>query len=142
MTFQLHPALVQDCAAIGDLQLCRLLLMRDANYPWLILVPKRADVVEQYQLDPLDQEQLIWESSFVSKRLHDYFVADKLNIAALGNVVAQLHIHHIVRFRHDPAWPRPVWGAVPAKPYGPDQLQERLQALRLLFASSAFNSAG
>ncbi len=138
MAFQLHPALQQDCVSLGDFQLCRLLLMRDANYHWLILVPKRDGISEQFQLDPLDQEQLIWESSFVAKRMMEHFQADKMNIAALGNVVPQLHIHHVARFRTDPAWPSPIWGRVPAKLYEPQQLQQKVVELQQLFSSSAF----
>ena len=107
---------------LGRFPLCQLLLMKDANYPWLILVPDRDGVSELYQLDELDQQQLMRESVLLSKLLAALFQPDKLNIAALGNVVAQLHLHHVVRYRHDAAWPAPVWGRVPPQPYREDQL--------------------
>lgn len=140
MNFQLDERLQQGCALVGDLLLCQVLLMRDANYPWVLLVPKRAGIREIYELDNLDQEQLCWESTFVAKRMAVAFHADKMNVAALGNVVPQLHVHHIVRHQGDPAWPNPVWGAVPAQPYEPDALAQRLGQLQQLFASSAFTA--
>lgn len=129
--FELHPQLHNDCLTIGRFPLCRLLLMRDANYPWFILVPEREAVSEIYQLTETDQLQLMRESSTLAKALASAFAADKINIAALGNVVPQLHVHHIVRYRDDPSWPAPVWGQVPAKPYTEEGLNEvtrRLQA--------------
>lgn len=113
----LHPQLQHDCLVLGRFPLCRLLLMRDANYPWFILVPDRADISEIYQLELPDRHALIEESSTLASVLVSRFNADKLNIAALGNVVPQLHVHHVVRYRNDAAWPAPVWGRVPAKPY-------------------------
>ena len=115
--FQLHPQLQQDCIVIGKFELCRLLLMNDANYPWFILVPERDHLREIYELSVAEQGQLIRESSLLARALATCFKADKINIAALGNIVPQLHIHHIVRYTHDPAWPAPVWGKLPAKPY-------------------------
>jgi len=115
--FTLHPQLVRDTMAVGDLPLCRLLLMNDANFPWLILVPRRHEISEIYQLDQADQLQFLRESSVLSELLARHFCADKINIAALGNLVPQLHIHHIVRYHNDPAWPKPVWGLFPARPY-------------------------
>lgn len=91
--------------------------MKDANYPWFILVPDREDITEIYQLKDTDQQQLITESSALAKILCEQFSADKINIAALGNVVPQLHIHHIARYTSDAAWPAPVWGVHPARPY-------------------------
>jgi diadenosine tetraphosphate (Ap4A) HIT family hydrolase len=114
--------------------------MKDANFPWIILVPQRADISEVFQLDPDDQEQLIWESSFVAERLMSAFQGDKMNIAALGNVVPQLHIHHVVRSESDPAWPNPVWGAVPAKAYLTSDLDRRVEVLRNAFETSTFKS--
>ena len=116
--FALHPQLQADCIPLGRFPLCQLLLLNDANYPWFILVPEREDIREIYQLSLEDQMQLMRESSHLSQQLADRFKADKMNIAALGNVVPQLHLHHIVRYRHDPAWPAPVWGKVPPQPYG------------------------
>lgn len=119
--FRLDPQLQSDTIDLGDFPLCRLLLMRDANYPWFILVPRRPDLKEIYQLGNRDQQQLCRESNHLSRSLATTFKADKINIAALGNVVSQLHIHHIVRYHTDPAWPKPVWGLLPHKPYGPGQ---------------------
>jgi len=106
------------------------LLMPDAHYPWLILVPQRENISEIHNLSPEDQKQLMQESCFVAQTLADIFHADKMNVAALGNVVPQLHIHHIVRYHDDVAWPKPVWGAYPAKKYERDALHERCQIIR------------
>jgi len=127
---ELHPQLQKDCLLVGRFTLCRLLLMRDANYPWFILVPDREDISEIFQLSGEDQVQLLRESSRLSAVLVERFHADKLNIAALGNVVPQLHVHHVVRYRDDPAWPAPVWGHVPARPYTPDELSDVLNTLQ------------
>ncbi|PCJ21972.1 MAG: HIT family protein [Gammaproteobacteria bacterium] len=110
MTFILDPQLQLDTVKVGNFPLCTLLLHKDKTFPWFILVPQIADIKEIYQLDTKQQNQFIKESSLVSVTLNDLFSADKLNIAALGNVVAQLHIHHIVRYKTDPAWPAPIWG--------------------------------
>jgi len=117
LQLKLHPRLEQDCLVIGRFLLSYLLLMQDANYPWLILVPDRKEVSEIFELSEQDQKQLAWESSYLAKALAQEFRADKINIAALGNVVPQLHIHHIVRYRDDKVWPAPVWGKLPAAPY-------------------------
>lgn len=116
-SFALHPQLAADCVVIGDLRLCRLLLMDDANYPWCILVPRRAGVREIHELAPDDQALLLGEVTRLSAAMQSLFAADKMNVAALGNVVPQLHVHVIARRAGDPAWPRPVWGAVPRRPY-------------------------
>jgi diadenosine tetraphosphate (Ap4A) HIT family hydrolase len=126
----LHPQLQKDCLIVGRFKLCHLLLMNDANYPWLILVPDRDNITEIYQLAEEDQAQLIHESSLVAKMLSEHFNADKINIAALGNVVPQLHIHHIARYRHDAAWPKPVWGQVPSQPYSEEAQMNVLDKLR------------
>ena len=131
--FELHPALSRDCLLIGDLPLCRLLLMNDRQYPWLILVPRRPDLRELYQLDSGDQQQYLLESNTCARVLTALFDAEKLNIAALGNMVPQLHIHHIARFSSDAAWPKPVWGQQPAVAYGQDEAQQRIAALRADF---------
>jgi diadenosine tetraphosphate (Ap4A) HIT family hydrolase len=127
---ELHPQLQKDCLLIGRFVLCRLLLMRDANYPWFILVPDREGIAEIFELSEEDQGQLLRESSQLAAILAERFRADKLNIAALGNLVPQLHIHHIVRYREDAAWPAPVWGRVPARPYTPEALSAVLESLR------------
>ncbi|MCD5976121.1 Histidine triad protein [Pseudomonas savastanoi pv. glycinea] len=115
--FALDSRLQEDTLLIGDFPLCRLLLSNDSNYPWFILVPRRPDITEVFQLDARDQLQLWQETTLLSEQLKGLFNADKLNVAALGNVVSQLHMHVIVRRRSDIAWPAPVWGKHPATPY-------------------------
>ncbi len=115
--FELHPQLQLDCLEIGRFRLCRLLLMNESRYPWLILVPEREGINEIYQLNEADQILLLQESSLLARGLAEAFAADKLNIAAIGNLVPQLHVHHVVRYRDDPAWPAPVWGRFPPLPY-------------------------
>ena len=130
--FTLHPQLQKDCFDLGGFDLCRLLLLNDARYPWCILVPQRADVREIHELDADDQQRLLAESVRLARFLAREFDAHKLNVAALGNLVPQLHIHHIVRYRDDPAWPRPVWGLGEAVPYdeaGLRAMRARLQPL-------------
>lgn len=114
---QLHPRLEQDSHYVCRLDLCHLLLMNDCNYPWCILVPDREDITEIHQLEESDQQQLIRESSRLARGLTQLYRPDKLNIAAIGNLVPQLHLHHVVRYTGDPAWPKPVWGHAPAHPY-------------------------
>jgi diadenosine tetraphosphate (Ap4A) HIT family hydrolase len=115
--FQLDSRLQADTIVLGDFPLCRLLLMNDSTYPWFILVPRRAAATEIYQLEELDQ-QLFWqESAIVARWMSTAFEFDKLNIGALGNVVSQLHLHHIGRRIDDPTWPGPVWGQHPPRPY-------------------------
>ena len=128
--FELHPQLVKDCTAMGRFVLCRLLLMNDANYPWFILVPEREGVRELHELGDADRRLLWEESALLSHALHTGFGAHKLNIAALGNQVPQLHVHHIVRYHHDPAWPNPVWGRVPPKAYYGAETQKLKALLR------------
>jgi len=128
---EIHPQLQADCHLLGRFKLCHLLLMKDANYPWCILVPDRDNICEIYKLDPLDQQQLLRESSLLGQAMMQCFSGHKLNIAALGNVVPQLHIHHVVRFSDDPAWPAPVWGRVAVKPYADAELNERAEQLRV-----------
>lgn len=127
--FELHPQLAKDTWLLSQLPLCSLLLSRDALYPWLILVPRQPDIREIFELDALSQQQLWQESNQISRLLQQAFQPDKLNIAALGNMVPQLHLHQIARFSSDAAWPAPVWGRVPAKAYSNAELQQRLQAL-------------
>jgi len=110
MTFILDPQLQKDTHLMGHLPLCTLLLNRDKTFPWFILVPQIANIRELYQLSIGQQNQFMKESSLVSEILDDTFTPDKLNIAALGNVVTQLHIHHVVRYKTDQAWPAPIWG--------------------------------
>jgi len=113
----LHPQLKKDCIPLGEFSLCSILLLNDANYPWFILLPNREGITEIHQLSKADQQQLMSESMFFSQCMEQVFQPDKLNIAALGNIVPQLHIHHIARFTTDACWPAPVWGAVSPMPY-------------------------
>ena len=122
--FELHPQLQLDCLEIGRFRLCRLLLMNESRYPWLILVPEREGLTEIYQLNEADQILLLQESSLLARGMAEAFAADKLNIAAIGNLVPQLHVHHVVRHRDDPAWPAPVWGRFPPLPYDEVKLTE------------------
>lgn len=123
MIFQLHPRLKQDSIKIGHLGLSQLLLINDSHYPWFVLVPERSDITEIYQLSTSDQQQLQHDSSLLSETLAHIFKADKMNIAAIGNLVPQLHIHHIVRYKNDIAWPAPVWGKYDAEPYTEKQVK-------------------
>ena len=115
--FSLHPTLAADTHTIAQLPLCMLLLSNDSNYPWTILVPRQNNISEIFQLDTADQQQLLTESSALSQCLQTVLSPDKLNIAALGNMVPQLHLHHIARYKSDKAWPAPVWGHSTPTPY-------------------------
>lgn len=137
--FKLHPRLAQDCLTVGDFPLCRLLLMNDANYPWFILVPKRESIREIFELSGDDQIQLLHESSLLSSVIAGHFRADKINVAALGNMVPQLHIHHIARFATDPAWPAPVWGYTAAKPYSNESSSILVRIVRALLQDDLSN---
>lgn len=128
--YSLHPQLVNDGIWVGDFELSTLLLINDMQYPWFVLVPRRDDVTEVFQLAQADRQQLLDESCWLAEALQDGFSAHKINIAALGNMVSQLHVHHIVRYRHDPAWPAPVWGKLPAMAYNDQQLNECIQRLK------------
>ena len=128
--FVLDPRLVGDTHRVGDLELSRVLLMDDARFPWLILVPRRANLRELTDLDAGDQQRLLAEIDRCARALHTLEKPDKLNIAALGNVVAQLHVHVIARRASDAAWPRPVWGFGEREPYTTDALSQRLAAMR------------
>ena len=128
--FVLSPQLEADTIFIGDLKLCRLLLSRDANYPWCILVPRREDITEIHHLNELDQQQLLKESSRLSTVMSDVFSADKMNVAALGNVVSQLHVHHVVRYHSDPSWPAPIWGKLPPKNYTDSEIELRVAQIK------------
>lgn len=128
--FQLHPRIEQDSIALGRFELCQLRLQNEQQYPWLILVPERAAITEIYQLAPPDQQQLLIESSYLAEQLVRCFKADKLNIAAIGNIVPQLHVHHIVRYTTDKAWPAPVWGKFPTQDYSERTLAERIEFIQ------------
>lgn len=135
LSWSLHPRLDADSAFIADLRLCRVLLCRDANYPWLILVPRRAGVSEIVDLDAADRAQLSSEVDAAARGLRAVAPCDKLNVAALGNMVPQLHVHVVARRVSDAAWPRPVWGAVAASPYDPTTQAALIAALRQMLDS-------
>ena len=134
--FELHPQLAKDCLLVGDLPLDRVLLMNDATYPWLVLVPRRAGVRELYELENEDLARFWQESSVVGRRIMAHFGGGKLNVAALGNQVPQLHVHHVVRTTTDAAWPRPIWGVVPASAYEAPAADRLLAGLRALLADA------
>ena len=113
--------------------------MNDSQFPWIILVPMRDSVTESFLLEATDQLQLHQESMALAALLMDHFKGDKLNTAALGNVVSQLHVHHIVRFKTDRVWPKPVWGNIPATPYNNQQLERICGELKTLFNSHLKN---
>lgn len=118
--FELNERLRADSALIGNLGLCQLRLMEDSRWPWLILVPQRPDVEEVFDLTPLDQAMLTFETNLVGQALKKSTNATKVNVGALGNIVRQLHVHVIARFENDPNWPGPVWGFGAREPYGAD----------------------
>ncbi len=139
MSFSLHPKLAADTHLVADLALCRVLLMDDARYPWLILVPRRPALREVYDLPQSEQAQLWAEVTRVGQALMRQFEGDKLNIATLGNQVPQLHVHVIVRRETDPAWPGPVWGQGASEQYSADQLTSTLASLRALLVTITEN---
>jgi diadenosine tetraphosphate (Ap4A) HIT family hydrolase len=128
--WSLHPQLAQDTVSVGDLPLARTLLTNDANYPWLILVPRLPGLVELIDLEENAQVQLLGEIAATARALKSITQCDKLNIAALGNQVPQLHVHVIARRHSDPAWPKPVWGVKPSVPYEKAQQRAFLESLR------------
>ena len=128
--WSLHPQLAQDTVPVGDLGLARVLLANDANYTWLILVPRRPGLVELIDLPDAAQVQLLSEVTAAARALKAITECDKLNIAALGNQVAQLHVHVIARRHSDAAWPKPVWGAAPPSAYSPTVRDGLIGALR------------
>jgi len=121
--FTLHPTLARDTVEVTRLPLCRVLLMKDARFPWLILVPEREGAREIHDLSPADRAVLIEEIARAGKVLEGLFHPGKLNVGALGNVVPQLHVHVVARTAADPAWPGPVWGSGPAVPYEESEME-------------------
>ncbi|OIQ47469.1 MAG: hypothetical protein BM565_06495 [Gammaproteobacteria bacterium MedPE] len=120
--FELDERLANDTVVIGNFPLSVVLMSRDSRYPWCILVPRMANITESYQLTAEQQQQLCLESAMVAKTLMSEFNGDSMNVAALGNVVSQLHVHHVVRFTSDDTWPGPIWGVGEAVPYSDDVL--------------------
>ena len=129
--FKLDSQLEQDTVLVADWHLCQVRLMNDSRYPWVILIPKVEDVSEIHQLADEQQQLLLGESVRLSKALEQLFAPHKLNVAALGNMVRQLHIHHIVRFEDDASFPRPVWGVGDAVPYEAEALNETVNGLQI-----------
>ncbi|HEC58369.1 MAG TPA: HIT domain-containing protein [Methylophaga sp.] len=132
--FTLDPRLQQDTLYIAEFSLCKVLLMNDARFPWVILVPKITGLTEIFELDEAGQQQLMIESNFVAGQLKKVIQADKMNVAALGNVVSQLHIHHVARFISDESWPAPVWGKGQAIAYTPAESDAVIMLLRSEFS--------
>ncbi|MGH8079137.1 MAG: HIT domain-containing protein [Lysobacter sp.] len=128
--WQLHPQLGDDTHPVAQFDLSELRLMDDANHPWLILVPRVDGATELVDLDETQQQTLTREIARTSRALQNAFAPHKLNIAALGNLVPQLHVHVIARYREDIAWPRPVWGMATAQPYSPEMLVQRIRRLQ------------
>jgi diadenosine tetraphosphate (Ap4A) HIT family hydrolase len=128
--WSLHPQLARDTVLVGDLALARVLAMNDANYPWLVLVPRVGGAVEIIDLDEADRSGLMAEIAQVSAALKRLTRCDKLNVAAIGNIVPQLHVHVVARRTGDATWPRPVWGAVQARPYAAGELDTFVAGMR------------
>ena len=134
-TFKLDPQLKKDCLVLGDFPLSQVLLLNDVNFPWLILVPRVAGITEIFHLKPVEQQQLLVESGVIAKMLEQDFAVDKLNVAAIGNIVSQLHLHHIGRFRTDLCWPGVVWGYGKGKPYEKETLGETVEKIQSLLCT-------
>jgi diadenosine tetraphosphate (Ap4A) HIT family hydrolase len=128
--WRLHPQLARDTIVMGDLPLSRVLIVNDANWPWLLLVPRRDDVNEIIDLDEVAQAQLMTEIARIARALKTVTACDKLNIAALGNVVSQLHVHVIARRTGDAGWPKPIWGAAAPLPHDKGELERFTAAIR------------
>jgi diadenosine tetraphosphate (Ap4A) HIT family hydrolase len=128
--WSLNPQLEKDTIEIGDLPLSRVLVIKDAHYPWLLLVPRCEGAIEIIDLAEVEQAQLMTEISRVARALKEVTKCDKLNIAALGNVVPQLHVHVIARRTSDIAWPRPAWGVAPPLAHDAEEVQRFISALR------------
>lgn len=137
--FVLDSQLANDSIFLGEMPLCRLLLINDKQFPWFVLVPRRVDTYEMYHLSLEDRAQMMIESCDLSAALADGFSATKMNVAALGNVVKQLHVHHIVRYESDIAWPAPVWGRQSLVPYQESEIEQiRAKVNALLEANLSF----
>ncbi len=130
MSFALHPDIIRDTVEIARLPLCRVGLNHDATYPWLVLSPMLPGLRDFHDVPAQHHAALMAEIACASRALQQVYKPDKINVAALGNVTPQLHIHIIARFASDPAWAKPVWGVVPAKPYAPAALGETIAKIR------------
>jgi diadenosine tetraphosphate (Ap4A) HIT family hydrolase len=130
MSWALHPDLVRDTLEVARLPLCRVGLMNDSTYPWLVLSPMLPGLRDFHDVPAAHHAALMDEIGRASRALQAVYRPDKINVAALGNVTPQLHIHIIARSARDPAWAKPVWGIVPARPYGPAELGETIARIR------------
>jgi diadenosine tetraphosphate (Ap4A) HIT family hydrolase len=135
MPFTLDPRLEADSLWIGETSLSQFRLMNDARYPWVLLIPMRANLREVHELPAPERQQLWQESAALGETLMQLYAGHKLNLAALGNVVPQLHLHHVVRFPGDDAWPGPVWGRHPAQPYAPAAAAARSAGVGMVLQS-------
>lgn len=132
--FELDMVLERDSLWVGDFSLSQLRLINNSHVPWFILVPRRTEVEEIHHLQPEDRVQLMAESCLLAEMMQDVFAPDKLNVAAIGNKVRQLHLHHVARNVDDPCWPEPVWGQIPALSYTEEELASILLKVRGLLA--------
>lgn len=139
--FELNSRLRQDTVVVGQFDLSMVLLHKDANYPWCILVPKRINLREMHHLAQVDRMALMNESCHLSEVMTDIFAPDTMNVAELGNIVPQLHIHHVARYKDDIAWPKAIWGAADAKPYEASVLTSRLERLRSSLSGEGFKAS-
>ena len=135
MSFVLHPDIVRDTAEVARLPLCRVGLMNDCTYPWLVLSPMLPGLRDLHDVPAPHHGALMAEITRASRALQRIYAPDKINVAALGNVTPQLHIHVIARLAGDPAWAKPVWGIVPRKPYEPAAMGETIARIRTALAA-------
>ena len=134
--FQLHSTLDADTIKLGDFKLSELLMIKDQQYPWFLLVPKQNDLLDICDLSEEDQRQFWQESALLSKEIKRVFRPDKLNLGAIGNMVPQLHVHHIARFKDDVAWPAPVWGVKPLQSFNDESFTKRMESVKQFNFSS------
>ena len=137
--FKLHPRLIKDTYNVANLNLCKLLLMNDSNYPWFILVPRVDGISELFELTKLDRQSVNNEVDELSRRLLLHFNAKKMNVAAIGNIVPQLHVHVIVRKETDSAWPNPVWNNVDTVPYNNKDSIKLIKNIKLIIQDLIIN---
>ncbi|MBC3764336.1 HIT domain-containing protein [Neptunicella marina] len=139
MEFRLHPQLERDSLPITTLPLSEVRLINDSQYPWVILVPRVPDISECIDLSAELQQMLFWESSYICQMLRTVFKPDKLNVAAIGNMVPQLHLHHIARYKQDAGWPKPVWGQLPMQAYSSDEARQCIYKIEQYFQHNNFD---
>ena len=132
MKFQLDKRLESDTFWVGDMPLCKVLLMNVSNFPWIILVPQVSDKSEIFELNQSDLEKYHRETNYLLQRMSKLYMADKMNIASLGNLVPQLHTHIIVRYKKDDAWPNPVWSYPEMISYQANKYQMEIDKVKKL----------